>query len=81
LRLGGDSGEPLSGGFDFRKEARISLGIQKRRVSRIPSPTDIKRVLMRDVSNFHRRNLIVTRGAPEFWMAKIAATIISKKAT
>jgi hypothetical protein len=36
---------------------------------------------MREVSNFHRRNLIETGGAPEFWTAKKATRMIIKKAT
>jgi hypothetical protein len=36
---------------------------------------------MREVSNFHRKNLIETGGAPEFWIAKKATRMIIKKAT
>jgi len=35
---------------------------------------------MREVSNFHRKNLIETGGAPEFWTAKKATRMIIKKA-
>lgn len=55
----------------------MALGIQKRTVVIIPKPIDPKMVEMREVSNLHMRNFIVTRGADEFWIAKraIAATI------
>jgi hypothetical protein len=36
---------------------------------------------MREVSNFHRKNLIETGEVPEFWTAKMATKMIIKKAT
>jgi hypothetical protein len=68
----GRSSEGFSGGFFFRKEARMVIGIQKSRVMRIPKQIDPKMVNIREVLNSQRRNLIVTIGALEFWIAKTA---------
>jgi hypothetical protein len=47
-------------------EDLIAFGIQKKKVMRIPTPIDPKMVYIREVSNFQKRNLMVTRGADEF---------------
>lgn len=64
--LEGEGGGASFVKFDFRKEDRISRGIQKRRVKRIPAAMDPNMVQTREVSNFHRRNLIETGEAAEF---------------
>jgi hypothetical protein len=58
----------------------MALGIQKRSATRIPKPTDPKRVWIREVSNLHMRNFITTGGAVEFCTAKIAIPMTTKKA-
>ena len=44
VRVDGIFDDPSGGNFGFRKEARISLGIQKRRATRIPAPKDPRMV-------------------------------------
>jgi hypothetical protein len=53
-------------------EDRMALGIHRNKIIRIPTPADPKRATMREVSNFHMRNLSVRREADEFWIAKTA---------
>jgi len=50
----------------------MALGIQKRRVMMIPNPIAPKMAYTREVSYFQKMNLIVTRGAFEFCIAKTA---------
>jgi hypothetical protein len=50
----------------------MALGIQNRRVMMIPNPIEPKMVYTREVLNFQKINVIVTRGAFEFCIAKIA---------
>jgi hypothetical protein len=54
------------GGFFFRKEDRMAIGIQKRRVMRIPKPIEPKTVNTREVLKGQKRNSISMIGAFEF---------------
>jgi hypothetical protein len=55
-----------------RIEDLIALGTHRKRVTRIPVPIDPRIVWIREISNRHMRNFIVTKGAFEFWTAKMA---------
>jgi hypothetical protein len=52
-----------------------ALGIQKKRVMRIPTPIDSKMIEMIEVSNFQKKKFIVIKGTDEFWIAKTAIHI------
>jgi hypothetical protein len=55
------------------------VGIDKRKLARIPKPREIKRTKANELSNFQNKKLTVT--AMEFWSAKKTAIIAITKAT
>jgi hypothetical protein len=61
-----------------RIEDLIALGTHRKRVTRIPVPIDPRTVWIREVSNRHMRNFIITKGAFEFWTAKMAIPMATK---